>query len=166
MDLAKVSSNCPQILKSGSPKTRLPFLMFVNILLCKSSLFKKLIDIDFECGLLVLDDFVHPGLSETRLIRLVVSLLPITDNINDNVCLELLSPVSSKLMDESDSFSVVSVDVEDGTIVGLANVCSIWCGSCETRVSSETDLIVDNDVDRSTPAITFISGKELRAVVR
>ena len=124
--------------------------MFFNILFGECSFFEKLIDVHFQCSFLVLDDFVHPRLRETWLIRLVVSLLSIADDINDDIGLELLSPISSELMDESDSFSVITIDVEDRTIVSLANVCSIWRGSCETRISSETNLIVDNNMDRSS----------------
>ena len=105
-------------------------------------------------------------MSETWLIRLVVSLLSITDNINDDICLELLSPISGELMDESDSFSIITVDVEDGTVVSLANVGSIWRGSCETRVSGETDLIVDENMDCSSPRIRLIFSGNIRAVMR
>jgi hypothetical protein len=117
--------------------------VLLNILLGECSLFEKLVNVHFQSSLLVFDHFIHPGLRETGLIRLVVSLLSITDNINDDICLELLSPISRELMDKSDSLRIFTIDVEDGTIVSLANVCSIWRGSCETGISRETDLIVD-----------------------
>ena len=134
-----------------------PFFVFFNILFGECSFFEKLIDVHFQCSFLVLDDFVHPRLRETWLIRLVVSLLSIADDINDDIGLELLSPISSELMDESDSFSIIAVDVEDGTVVSLANVGSIWRGSGETRVRGETDLIVDENMDSSSPTIRLMN---------
>jgi hypothetical protein len=97
--------------------------------------------------LLGVDALVHERLSERRLISLVVTVLSVTVEINDNIVLELGTPISSELADEVDGLDIVGVNVEDGGVDGLGNIGTVGGGSGETRISCETNLVVDDQVD-------------------
>src|SRR5271156_3294824 len=130
-----------------------PFLVFVNIFFSKSTLLEEFLNIDIQRRLLVLDDFIHTGLSETRLIGFIVSLFSVAYDINNDISLELLSPIRSKLMDEGDSFSIITIDVENRTIVSLTNVSGIRRRSSEAGIRRESNLIVDDNVDGTSGTV-------------
>jgi hypothetical protein len=93
------------------------------------------------------DALVHERLSERRLVGLVVTVLSVTVEINDNIVLELGTPVGSKLADEVDGLDIVGVNVEDRGVNGLGDIGTVGGGSGETRIGGETNLVVDNQVN-------------------
>lgn len=76
-----------------------------------------------------------------------MAVLAVADEVNDDVVLELGAPVSGKLADKVDSLDIIGVDVEDGGIDGLGDISAVGGGASETRISGETDLVVDDEVD-------------------
>src|SRR5579871_4356545 len=123
--------------------------MFLDVFLGKGSLGKKFVNVDLQSRFLALDNLVHPWLSETRLIRFIVALLSITDDINDDIRLELLSPVCRELMNKRNGFRIITVDMENRTIIGLADISCIRSGSSETRIRSKPNLVVNHNMNRS-----------------
>lgn len=99
-----------------------PLLVLLNVLLGKSLLLEKLVDIDVKRVGLVGNLLVHERLSERGLIGLVVTELSVADKIDDDIGLEGSSPVSSQVEDEVDGLHIVSVDVEDGGIDGFSQI--------------------------------------------
>jgi hypothetical protein len=130
-----------------------PVLVLGDLLLGKALLLDQLLAVDIERSRLFLDGLVHPGLGERRLVGLVVTVSSVTDDIDDNVLLELGPEIGSHGTDKVDGLDVVSVDVEDGRVDGLCDIRTVRRRSRESRVGSETDLVVDDQVERTTDSI-------------
>jgi hypothetical protein len=79
-----------------------------------------------------------------------VAVLSVAVKVNDNIVLELGTPVSGKLADEVDSLDIISVDVEDGGVDGLGDIGTVGGGSGETRIGGKTNLVVDDQVNGAT----------------
>ena len=54
-------------------------------------------------------------LSEHRLIHLIMAVLPVADQVNDDVLVEGLSPLCSHLAHMNNSLWIISVHMEDGS---------------------------------------------------
>lgn len=78
-----------------------------------------------------------------------MTLFAVTDDINDDIRLELLTPVRGELMDEGDCFGIIAVDVEDRTVVCFTDIGCIRGRSSESRIRSESNLIIHDDMDCS-----------------
>ena len=126
-----------------------PLLVLLDVLLGEGAVLEQLLDVDVNLGDLLLDALVHEGLSERRLVSLVVAVLSVADKVNNNVVLELGAPVSGQLAHVVDSLNIVGVDVEDGGVDGLGNIGTVGGGTSETGVGGETNLVVDDEVDRA-----------------
>ncbi|KAI6773510.1 hypothetical protein HG531_000359 [Fusarium graminearum] len=124
-----------------------PLLVLLDIGLGERTLLDKLVDVDVNLRLLGVDALVHERLCERRLIRLVVTVLSVTVEIDDNIVLELGAPIGSELADKVDGLDIVGVNVEDGGVDSLGNIGTVGGGSGETGVGCETNLVVDNQVD-------------------
>ncbi|RUS22158.1 hypothetical protein BC937DRAFT_90200 [Endogone sp. FLAS-F59071] len=77
----------------------------------------------------------------------------IAHNVNNHILLERLPPIGGELHNERDGFHVVTVDVEYGGIDGFGNVSTVRGGPREPRISSKTDLVVDDNVDGTTGGV-------------
>ena len=151
--------------------------MLFNIFFRKSPLGKELIYVNFQSTSLVFYHIIHPGLCKTGLIGFIVAVFsninhyiwwnvsPVTDDVNDDIGLELLPPVGCELVNVSYGFSIIAVNVEDGTVISLPNICCIRCRTRETRIGCKSNLIVHNNVDSPSSAITPVVEKDLRAIV-
>src|SRR5690606_424291 len=90
---------------------------------------------------------VHKRLSETRLISFVVTVLPVTDNVNNHILLEGGTPFRSQLTDEGKTFDIVSIYVENRRIDGLRDIGTVGRRASETRIGGKANLIVDNKMN-------------------
>ncbi len=124
-----------------------PLLVLLDVHLGEGTLLQKLLDVDVDLGVLLLDTLVHQGLGEGRLVRLVVAVLAVADHVNDDILLVLGAPVGGHLADKVDGLDVVGVDVEDGGVDGLGNVGAVGGRAGITGIGGEADLVVDNQVD-------------------
>ena len=127
--------------------------MLLGFLLRERLLVDELFVVDGESSLLVFDDIVHLRLSEHGLISLVVSVTTVTDQIDDDVLLELGPPIGSELTNESDGFGIVSIDVENGSVDSFGDIGRVRSGSTLSGVGSETDLVVENEVNCSSSSV-------------
>lgn len=99
---------------------------------------------------MVVDDFVHGGLGEAGLIELVVTETAVAVDIDDSVLLELLAVLDGDLGAVDDSLGVISVDVQHDGSAGLGDLRGVRRRSGVLGHGGETDLVVDDDVDRSS----------------
>lgn len=127
-----------------------PLLVLVNVLLGEAALGNQLLDVLVDLVLLLGNALVHQGLGERRLVGLVVTLLTVANNVNNDIALELGTPVSGNLANVVDGLDVVTVHVEDGGVDRLGDVRAVGGGTSETGVSGETDLIVHDNVNGTT----------------
>jgi hypothetical protein len=87
-----------------------------------------------------------------------VAHLSVTDQVDNDVALELLTELSCKLESTLNILHTISIHVEDGSINCLGDISGVNTGAALAWVSSETNLVVHNDVDCTTDPIV---GKRL-----
>ena len=88
-------------------------LHVVRLLFGHAALLDQLILIDPGNRSHLLYLFVHEWLSELGLIQLVVAHFSVTNQVDDNIMVKLLSVLSSSLENVINIFHGVGVDVED-----------------------------------------------------
>jgi len=135
-----------------------PLLVLLDVILSEGLVLDKLVDVLFKGRLLLVDALVHQRLGEGGLVGLIVTLLTVANDVNDNILLELGTPVGSELADKVDGLDIVTVDVEDGGVNGLGNVGTVGSRAGETGIGGETDLVVDDNVDGTT---SLVRGKSV-----
>src|SRR5512145_104706 len=93
---------------------------------------------------------VHERLCVTWFIGFVMTKSSKTNQIEYNIFIKFL-PVSERdLQCSVCGFRIVTVDVEDWQLRHTSDVSRIDCGASSFWRSRETNLIVNDDVDRST----------------
>ncbi len=92
---------------------------------------------------------VHDRLRVRRLVALVVAMAAEADQVDDDVLVELLAVVERDLEDAVGGLGIVAVDVEDRDLVDLRDVGRVDGGPAGRRRRRESDLVVDDDVDRA-----------------
>lgn len=127
-----------------------PLFVLVNVLFGEGALSNQLLDILVKLSLLLGDALVHQGLSERGLVGFVVTLLTVADDVNDDVALELGTPVGSNLTNVVHGLDIISVHVEHRGVDGLGDIRAVRGGTRVTGVGSETNLVVHDDVDSTT----------------
>ncbi|KXT12824.1 hypothetical protein AC579_7602 [Pseudocercospora musae] len=115
-----------------------PALVLVDVLLSEGLAIKELLDVLVEDRRLLADPLVHQGL---------------TYNVDYDILLELSTPVSSKLAHEIERFNIVTVYVKDRRIDEFGNVRTVGCRTGKTWISSETNLVVDDQMDRAASVV-------------
>ena len=97
------------------------------------------------------DGLVHEGLGRRRLVGLVVTQPPITDQIDYHVLVESLPITKRDSHCGNRRFGIVAVNVEHGRFHHLRDVRAIGCGAAVAKVAGrEPDLVVDDDMNRPT----------------
>ena len=99
-------------------------------------------------------------LGECRLVGLVVALATVTIHVDDDVALELLAELESKYRCPVKFHRLLPVHMENRRFDHLRHIRRIGGRTRVGRNGGETDLVIDNQVDRATGAIPF----ELRKI--
>mmetsp|Transcript_6060 Transcript_6060/g.13931 ORF Transcript_6060/g.13931 Transcript_6060/m.13931 type:complete len:436 (+) Transcript_6060:1097-2404(+) len=120
--------------------------------------------VNVERGLVLLYRLVQDGLGEARLIELVVPKPPVADHVDDDVGPPLVSPLDRELERTRDGDGVVSVDVKDRRVEGLAEVRCVGRGAAVDGVRGEADLVVDDHVD-GPPDVEVLDARHLHRLV-
>ena len=108
------------------------------------------------------DARIHQRLRVARLVSFVVTEPAETDQVEHDVLVELLSIVERDLQDAIRRFGIVAIDVEDRQLSHACDVSRINRRASGFWSGRESDLVVDDDVDRAASAITFETGKVQR----
>ena len=130
-----------------------PLLVFLDVLFGERAPGNEEFGVLGQWRGLLLDRFVHAGLSEAGLVGFVVAITTITDNVDDDVALVFCAVVGGKLAHEVDGLYVVAVDVENGCIDSFGKVGWVRGGTGKAGVGSETDLVVDDEMDGASRAV-------------
>ena len=94
-----------------------------------------------------LDLFVHRRLSHRGLICLIVATPPITDEINDNILVEMIAVIHGQLRHEDDRLGVIAVNVKNGRLHHFCNVRAVLRGARVLALTGgESNLIIQHDV--------------------
>ena len=96
------------------------------------------------------DVLVHQRLGCRRLIRLIVAMAPIADQVDHHVPMEPHSVLERQPGHEHHRLRIIGIHVEDRRLHHLRHIRAILGGTGIARVAGrEADLVVDDDVDRA-----------------
>src|SRR5207253_2505746 len=98
-------------------------------------------------------------LGETRLVALVVAEAAVAPHVDDDVAVEALAELDRELAGPGDGLGVVAVDVEDRCLDALGDVRRIGRRPRELRAGGETDLVVDDEMDRAPGSVAGKAGE-------
>src|SRR2546425_3199180 len=125
----------------------------VSLLTSDTSQFQQVLQITLTYRLPLLDCAVHDRLREKRFISLVVAEPAITPHVDDDVAFERSAKIHRKPDDLCDRFRIFAIHVEDRNLKHLCDVACIHARFELRRRSGETNLVIHNDVKRSTNGI-------------
>ena len=105
------------------------------------------------------DGAVHDRLGEGRLVRLVVAVAAIAEDVDDHVLLEAVAELGGDARDMYHRLGIVAVHVEDRRLDDLADIGGIRARARIGRARREADLVVDDDMDGAAGAIALELGE-------
>src|SRR5210317_1555229 len=115
----------------------------------------KTLGVEFTRCLLLLNLSVHHWLGARWLIGFVVTATAITNKVDYNVFLKLVTEIYRQLRHKTHSFWIVTVYVEDRSLNHFRDVSTVLCrASVFCFRSGEADLVVDNDMDRAASLVS------------
>ena len=79
--------------------------------------------------------------------------LSVANQVDDYVLIILLTVLSSQLESCRDVFEGIGVNVENWSLNGFGKICAVGSRSALAWNSGESDLVVHNDMNRSTNTI-------------
>lgn len=124
-----------------------------NLFLWNYSLFHKLLSVKLVNVLSFTDNLIHHGLSEGRLILLVMSVSPVPYNVNKDILMELLSVLDSYVHGFMDKLWLVSIYVNDWGLNWFGNVSAIKSSPGLGWSSCETNLVIGYDMNNTVRLI-------------
>ena len=104
---------------------------------------------------LLSDEVVHVWLGEAGIVTLIVAAAAVADHVDDDVTVEDLAILVGNTSSVDHRGGVISIDVQDRGPNGLGNVGAVGRGTSVTGRGGESDLVVDDDVDRATGAVSL-----------
>ena len=111
--------------------------------------------IDFERRGMRRDLLVHHRLGERRLVAFVVAVSAVAEHVDDDGFMEFLPELDRDLGPEHHGFRVVAIHVEDRRVDHLRHIGGIGRGARVTRIGGEADLVVDDEMQRTSGAVAF-----------
>ena len=105
------------------------------------------------------DLVVERRLRERRLVRLVVPVTPVADEIDQEILAEFRAVLDAKSRNSRAQVGVLGVDVHDRNLESLGQIARVACRASVARIGCEAHLIVRDDVQRAADAITAQSRK-------
>jgi hypothetical protein len=88
------------------------------------------------------DALVHLGLGEGWLVALVVAVLPVAEEVDDDVAVEALAVFGGQTHDVHAGLRVVSVDVKDGDVEHLRLTGAVQRAAALVGLGRVADLVV------------------------
>mmetsp|Transcript_96087 Transcript_96087/g.140395 ORF Transcript_96087/g.140395 Transcript_96087/m.140395 type:complete len:261 (-) Transcript_96087:1224-2006(-) len=135
-----------------------------DFLCSHAPLCQQLITIHLQHIRLFFDDLIHERLREHGLIDFVVPVPPETDDVNYHVLSEQLPVLCSAFHRPAHSFRVIAVDMENRRAHRLCNISAVRRRAREAGVSRKSNLVVGNDVDRSSGGVA-LNIRELQRLI-
>ncbi len=102
----------------------------------------------------LLDALVHHRLRVRRLVRFVVTVTAVANHIDHHVGMEFLAIHHRETHRRQARFWVVRIDVDDRRIKALGEIAGVIGRAAFARIGGETDLVVENKVNRAAGRVT------------
>ncbi len=104
---------------------------------------------------MLFDFLVHQRLGCTWLVRFVVTVTTVAEQVDQHVTLEGITEVQRQTGDECHGFWIISVHVENWRLNHLTNVGTVWRRTRIQRVrGGEAHLVVDHDANGTAHFVT------------
>ena len=118
----------------------------------------ELLQVELPGIRVLLDGLVELGLREFGLVALVVAILPVTEQVDEDVPVPTLAVFQGNPHRRDHRLGVVCVDVEDRAVRGLGDVRAVDAGPGVEVIGREAHLVVDHEVDRAAGAVAIELG--------
>ena len=119
----------------------------------------QLLGIKLPCRALRPDLAIHDRLRERRFVAFVVTKAAVAEHVDDHWLVEHHAELDRDLGRIDDSFRIVSVDVENRCLDHLRHIGRIGRRAGKTRIGRETDLVIDDEMERAGHAMAAQSRK-------
>ena len=130
------------------------------IRLTQDCLFKQALHVPLACGRQGMDLLIHQRLGNHRFIRLVVTVTPVTDQVDNHILVEMFAILKGDTGNKYHSLRVVTVNVEHRYVDHPGYIAAVEGRACITLdIGGKTDLVIDDDVHRATGLVTPRLGK-------
>ena len=110
--------------------------------------------VDFPERRMIFDRFVEQGLGDGGVVDFAVSVTAIADHVDDDVGAELVAIFEGHACDADDGVDVFAIDVKDGNRLATGDAGREARGMHFAGAGSESDQIVDDDVNRAADGVT------------
>jgi hypothetical protein len=130
-------------------------LIFLNLLFTNNALFQQLFLVDLINIWIAVDLLIHQRLGKQGLIQLIVSIFPVSDNINNHIFSELLSVLQTHPDDLVHHDWIIGVHVENGRHYRFSNFSAVETGAGVSLSGRETDLVVGYYVDYAAGSVAL-----------
>src|SRR4051812_44011963 len=101
------------------------------------------------------DLLIHTRLRKRRLVAFIVAPAPIADKVNQEVLAKAFAIGERHARHRQTRRRIVRVHMDNGNLEPLRKIAGIKSGAGIAWIGGKTDLIVDDDMDGSTDAITL-----------
>ena len=101
------------------------------------------------------DTIIHLGLCEIGLIAFIMPIAAVADQINHDIFSKLPAVVGRQLNNMHNSLRVFTMHVKNGYHQHLGNIGGVSRGARMFRKGGVTDLIVDNDMNRTAGLVSI-----------
>ena len=105
-----------------------------------------------------LNGLVELGLGEFGFVALVVAVLPVAEQVDEDVTVPALAVFQRDADGGHHGLGIVRIDVEDRTVGRLGDIGAIDTGTAVQVVCGKTDLVVDHQVDGASGAVSIELG--------
>ncbi len=137
-------------------KVVLEFLIqFLDAFFGQKTFLDQLLGVDVLGGRVFADHVIHLGLGEGRFVAFIVAKAAIAEHVDDNVLFEFLTEFGRDACGVNHGFWVVTIDMDDRRLNDLGNIRAVRRRTAIGRLGGETDLVVDDKVDRTAGTIAF-----------
>ena len=100
-----------------------------------------------------LDAGVHHGLRVARLVALVMAKPPKSNEVDYDIFIKLTAVIECDLDHAISRFGVIAIDVKDRRLGDMCGVCRVDRTAAQARRGRKTDLIIDDEMDRTARSV-------------
>ncbi|MNZ68409.1 hypothetical protein D3C78_866740 [compost metagenome] len=104
---------------------------------------------------MLFDFLIHQRLGCTRLVRFVMAMTAIAEQVDEHIAFERIAEVQRQTGYESDRFRIIRINVEDGCLHHFTDIGTV---RARTRIQwvrgRKAHLVVDNDANRTAHFVT------------
>ena len=115
---------------------------------------RQVFRVEYARRFMLPDCCIHQGLGRRRFVGFVVTSATITDQVDHNVLVKLITKIHGNLRHEQNRFGFIGIDMKNWRLHHFSHIGTIFGGArIVLSRGSEADLIIDYDVNGSAGCI-------------